>query len=77
MADGGGGLRELDVEVLVELLGHLVERGQRQAADELVVRVRAWKEGNLISILGERTSIVIERNRHLLNNKIFRQRIAC
>ncbi len=37
----GGGLRELQVAELLELLRHLVEAGEGQAAHELVVRVGA------------------------------------
>ena len=41
MRGGARRLRELDVEVLVEGVGHLVVAGQREAAHELVVGVRA------------------------------------
>ncbi len=40
VGDAGGGLRELDEEVLVEGLGHLVVARQHQPTHELVVRVR-------------------------------------
>ena len=42
VGDGGCRLRELHVEVLVQLLGHLVEARQGQLALELVVGVRAY-----------------------------------
>ena len=41
MRGGARRLRELDVEVFVERLGHLVVAGEREAAHELVVGVRA------------------------------------
>ena len=39
MGGGARGLRELHVEILLELLRHLIVAGEREAGDELVIGV--------------------------------------
>ena len=39
MRGGAGRLRELHVEIILELFWHLIVAGEREAADELVVGV--------------------------------------